>query len=277
MIKYSKKLVDVFAVNSFSNFKVFSFPKPLSPILKKYHFHYQYHINEPFLLPHTYIYITQKSKYTTINFDKNSKNFVSYKKYNRKLINCIVVSSFLCLIWYFLYYRNRRIINDFIDFEIKRGLSRFITTNTAIISILSHELYKYCSKKTTQEQFNKILKEKVINNQQLLISIKVKIKNEIIKFLSSKEGEEQFCLFLTENIKKQENKDYIKEYLYNYLNGKDKQYLLDLLEMKMIQMINNEEFRKYVFEQVANETYRILQDKENINYTIENINNQFKL
>lgn len=138
-------------------------------------------------------------------------------------------------------------------------------------------MYKYCSKKTTQEQFNKILKEKVINNQKLLLSIKVKIKNEIIKFLSSKEGEEQFCLFLTENIKKQENKDYIKEYLYNYLNGKDKQYLLDLLEMKMIQMINNEEFRKYVFEQVANETYRILQDKENINYTIENINNQFKL
>lgn len=277
MIKYSKKLVDIFLVNSFSIFKDFSFPILSSPLLRKYQFHFQYHKNESYPLPPKYIFLTRRNKYSTINFDKNFKKFVIYKKYNRKLINCTVVSSFLCLIWYFFYYRNRRIINDFIDFEIKRGLSKFITTNTAIISILSNELYKYCSKEATQEQFNKILKEKVINNQQLLFSIKVKIRNEIINFLSSKEGEEQFCLFLTENIKKQENKDYIKEYLCAYLNGKNKQYLLDLLEMKMIQMLNNEEFRKYVFEQVASETYRVLQDKENINYTIENINNQFKI
>ena len=51
-----------------------------------------------------------------------------------KLISCSY------LIWYFLYSKNKTIIDEFIDFEIEQTLSKLFTNNTSVISFLSEEI-----------------------------------------------------------------------------------------------------------------------------------------
>ena len=194
--------------------------------------------------------------------------------HNRRYINFTIISSFSFLIWYFLYYKNRRIINDFIDFEIKRCISKFLTTNTAIISILSNELYNQISQQSTQDYINTLIKEKILNNKELLSLIHNKIKSELINYLSTKEGQDTFAYIFHQGIKN--NKGPISEYIFDYIT-KESKYFHDLLESKLLQLINDEDFKKYVFNEVTKESHRVLKDKENIYYTIETLKNEFKV
>ena len=133
----------------------------------------------------------------------NKQNIFLLKTiHNRRYINFAIISSFSFLIWYFLYYKNRRIIKDFIDFEIKRCISKFLTTNTAIISILSNELYKQSSLQSTQDYINTMIKEKILNNKELLSYIHSKIKQELISYLSTKEGQDTFSFLIQQGIKR---------------------------------------------------------------------------
>ena len=59
------------------------------------------------------------------------------------------------------------------------------------------------------------------------------------------------------------------------LNGKE--YLTDLLEMKIIQMINDDNFRTYVCNEINNEIQKYLKQKENIQYMIESLKKEFKV
>lgn len=220
---------------------------------------------------------------TTIHFNPQMLNFSKTNKikmclyktiHNRRYINFTIISSFSFLIWYFLYYKNRRIINDFIDFEIKRCLSKFLTTNTAIISIISNELYNQISQKSTQDYINTMIKEKLLNNKELLSLIHKKIKSELIRYLSTKEGQDTFAYLINQGIKN--NKGTISEYIFDYINQESK-YFHDLLESKLLQLINDEDFKKYVFDEVTKELHRVLKDKENIYYTIETLKNEFKV
>ena len=56
----------------------------------------------------------------------------------------------------------------------------------------------------------------------------------------------------------------IKDLLYNYIEHNGKKYLTNLLEMKIIQMIKDDNFRTNVCHEINNEIQKSLKQKGNI-------------
>jgi hypothetical protein len=207
---------------------------------------------------------------------KTTNSIFQYNKHTGKIIFGIIVICCSYLIWYFLYYKNKKIIHEFIDFEIKRTLSKLFTNNTSIISFLSKEINSILTHPQFQEQVNLFILNNYIHNDKLRLHIQNKSKEFIIDYLQSENAVIHISNIIKFFINSEFGRNKIKELLYNYMELNGKEYLTDLLEMKIIQMINDEDFRTYVCNEINNEIQKSLKQKGNIQYMIVSLKKNLK-
>lgn len=192
---------------------------------------------------------------------------------NRSLWYYGSLSFFALLSWYFLYYRKRKLSKSFIDYIINNILCKIITNNKAVTSIISNLLYSKAISPSTQQAFNVFIKEGILANKETMSKIQLSIKERLISYLKSDNVVKDVqTLFNKSIIQNPSNKKAICDFLYNTLINNNSEYITRLIEMKCIELLNNEEFIQYVYREVASETELTLRDNNTINYTIQHIN-----
>lgn len=204
-------------------------------------------------------------------------NSVPLTTQHKKIIFTTILLCFTYLIWYFLYYKNKPIIHEFIDFEIKRTLSKLLTNNPSIISFLSSEINKILTHPQLQEQLNIFIFEHFIQNNQIKKDIQSHFKTLITTYLSSNNAPIHISYIIKSFINSEYGKLKIKEILYEYMEHNGKEYLSDLLEMKIIQMLNDPDFKQYVYNEVNTELQKYLKQKDNIQYILECLKTEMKI
>lgn len=218
---------------------------------------------------------------TTIKMHTNiykKNNFLTiYNKHKEKVLFIIIVICFSYLIWYFLYYKNKLIIHEFLDFEIKRTLSKLLTNNPSVITFLSNEIHSILTHPQFQEQIKLFILHKYLQNDKMKLNIQYQLKEYIINYLSSNNAVLLFSNIIISFFNSEYGKNIINKSLYEYMEHTGKEYLKDLIEMKIIQLINDNEFRKYVFSEVHNEMQKYLNQKDNVKSLLECLKKEYKI
>lgn len=204
---------------------------------------------------------------------KNNPYKVKWFSITRNRSLWLYSSLAFCSISFFygLYYRNYTL--TIIDLKLKGIIGRIIANNKTIISIISNSLYSKCILSSTQKAFNAFIKGRILSNNEIMNRLKLLIRDQILFYLKSENVTKDVQSLLTKYlIANQSNRQTLFDFIHNNLINSNSENVIKLIEAKFIELLSNEYFRQYVYNEVANETQSMLKDSNTINYFIQHIN-----